>query len=598
MEALIFNSRSREYKEPFGCVYQNEKIRINVKVKKEIAEPEVILHMEGEESLRLPLSLISEAGDYDIYGACFSLSQAGLYFYCFKLNGEEISNGGKWWQISVLESGYETPDYLKGAVIYQIFPDRFNRSGEMNTEGKLTPFSIHESTSDMPLYRSVNGEVLNNDFFGGNLKGIEAKLSYLERLSVGIIYLNPIFFSYSNHRYDTADYMKIDPLLGTDEDFKSLCDAAHKRDMRIILDVAFSHTGSNSIYFDSKGIFGNGAVSNPASPYREWYDFQSYPDKYTSWWGIDTLPCVNELNPSFMEYITGEGGVLEKYLTLGADGFRLDVADELPDEFIIALQKRVKRVKKDAVIIGEVWEDASNKISYGVRKKYFTHCKMDSIMNYPLRTAVLEFVKGRCKAAAVSEVVMLLKENYPENVFLSLMNSLSTHDTLRAVTYFDAENTELSKDEQAEYKMVNEKEAKSKLVLAAAIMYHLPGCPTIYYGDEAGAKGFYDPFNRGYFPWDDMDSELIEKFEELGRLRKEYPALRFGSIEFMSEGEDILTFVRILDKTRIKCIANLSGEVYNLRVNTNNSLFSHKCSKGENICLIDSGGFYAWISDN
>ncbi len=598
MEALIYNSRKREYKEPFGCVYENEKIRITVKVKKEIENPWVVLNIEGEESYKLPLSRISEEEKYNLFGCEFSLETKGLYFYYFTLNGENIFNRGGKWQLSVLSKDYETPDYLKGAIIYQIFPDRFAKEGTADLRDKLTPFTLHENMSDTPYYKAIDGEVLNNDFFGGNLRGITEKLSYLSELSVGVIYLNPIFFSYSNHRYDTADYMRIDPLLGNDEDFKELCDKAHKLGIKIILDVAFSHTGSNSIYFDSKGAFGNGAASNPDSPYREWYDFQRYPDKYTSWWGIETLPCVNELNPSFMEYITGDGGVVEKYLRLGADGYRLDVADELPDEFIIALRRKVKSVKKDAVIIGEVWEDASNKISYGVRKKYFTHCKLDSIMNYPLRTAVLEFVKGNYKAESLTEVVLTLKENYPENAFLSLMNSLSTHDTLRAVTYFDAERLDLTKDEQAKYSHKNIEKAKDMLVLASAIMYFLPGCPTVYYGDEVGATGFYDPFNRGFFPWDNMDLSLREKFVKLGRLRKEYPELRCGDIEFEKDGEYILSFTRKKDKTKIKCIANLSGEVYNLRVNTKASLFSHKCIEGENICLIDSGGLYAWISDN
>lgn len=597
MEALIYDSRKREFKTPFGCVSENEKININVRLKKDIENPEIILHIEGDEYFSLPLSRISEKDGYNVYGTEFSIEKRGLYFYHFTLNGEMILNRGGKWQISVLDSDYKVPDFLKGAVIYQIFPDRFHKSGKTSGDGKLEPWYMHSDLSDTPEYRAVNGEVLNNDFFGGDLLGITEKLDYLKSLSVDVIYLNPIFFSYSNHRYDTADYGRIDPLLGTDEDFKNLCSEAHKKGIRIILDVAFSHTGSNSIYFDKKGIFGNGAVSNPDSLYREWFDFQSYPDKYTSWWGIDTLPCVNELAPSFLEYITGEGGIVEKYLKLGADGYRLDVADELPDDFITALQRRVKKVKPEAVVFGEVWEDASNKISYGVRKKYFTQCKLDSIMNYPLRTAVLEFVKGYRRAVSVSETVMTLMENYPKDVFLSLMNSLSTHDTLRAVTYFDAERLDLTKDEQNDYVIKNKKEATDKLILASAIMYFLPGCPTVYYGDEVGAEGFYDPFNRGFFPWGEEDLNLKEIFETLGKLRREYKALKTGDTIFFNEGEYILSFSRKGDGKIIKCVANLSGEVYNLRTDKYKRLFSHKCLCGEDICLIDSGGFYAWASD-
>ncbi len=597
MEALIYNSTNPEYKTPFGCATENENINIRVRIRKDIINPSVILVIEGEESFELPLSLVCENEAYDIYGVELSLKNPGLYFYFFFLNGQIILKKGGKWQLSVLPKEYDTPDFLKGAVIYQIFPDRFNRSGEIVTEGKLEPFYIHNNLSDMPEYRAVNGEVLNNDFFGGNLRGIADKLDYLSSLSVNVIYLNPIFFAYSNHRYDTADYMSIDPLLGNDGDFEFLCSEAHKRNIRIILDVAFSHTGSNSVYFDAKGIFKNGAVSNPDSPYREWFDFQSYPDKYTSWWGITTLPCVNELNPSYLSYITGEGGVIEKYLKLGADGYRLDVADELPDEFIIALTKRAKAVKKDAVIIGEVWEDASNKISYGVRKKYFTHCKMDSIMNYPLRTAVLEFVKGNYNAVSVSETVMTLMENYPGHAFLSLMNSLSTHDTLRAITYFDAPKLNLTKDEQAQYKISDYNRAKEKLILATEIMYFLPGCPTVYYGDEVGAQGFYDPFNRGYFPWDNIDYEILSVFRELGEIRKNN-ILRLGDTAFENEGEKILSFTRSFNKTKVKCIANLSDGVYNLRTDRMAELFSRNCLTGDNICLINPGGFYAGTIDN
>lgn len=599
MEGIIFDSRKLKYKSPFGCAYEGEKINVSIYIPHSRAVLYACLCFEGEESLEFRLIPSGRDGEYNIYSAEFEIEKKGLYFYWFELDGEKHLNNGEKWQLSVLRKGFDTPDWLKGAVMYQIFPDRFNKEGECDLTGKLEPYTIHTDFHDTPLFRPVDGEILNNDFFGGNIKGITAKLDYLSELSVSVLYLNPLFYSYSNHRYDTADYMRIDPMAGTEEDFRELCEKAHKKGMKIILDVAFSHTGSNSIYFDKKNIFGNGAVSNPDSPYREWYTFESYPEKYESWWGIDTLPQVRELNPSYLSYITGEGGVAEKYLKLGADGFRLDVADELPDEFIKALRERTRIVKPDAVLIGEVWEDASNKISYGVRKKYFTECELDSIMNYPLRTAILEFVKGHTNADYVENTVSMLRENYPGNVFLSLMNSLSTHDTLRALTFFDAENTEITKEEQAVYRVKDYEEAKNKLKLAAFMQYFLPGCPTVYYGDEAGAQGFRDPFNRGFFPWDSIDNELLSFFKELGEARKKYKALRVGDVFFKREGEKVLSFSRKYEcEQNVNCIANLSQGVYNLRIKGGKTVVMHKCLITDGLCLIEPGGFYACTSDN
>ena len=430
---ILYNSKDLYHKTPFGCLRQNELCTLRIKIPISCHTKEVYLAISSESGFNMKVPFKSELtdGDYVVYTAEFSLFACNLYFYHFTIatqnetfdlfkQGDDTNIGhGDLWQLTCFDKNYDTPSCFKGRVMYQIFPDRFAKSGDVKPQGKLMPYDVHADVSDTPVYLpNKDGQITNSDFFGGNLMGITQKLSYLRDLGVGIIYLNPIFMAYSNHRYDTADYKRIDPLLGSEDDFKTLCDEAHKLDIKIILDGVFSHTGSNSVYFDKNYIFGNGAISNPDSPYRQWYQFQNYPHAYTSWWGIDTLPCVNELNQSYMDYIIhSPNSVLCHWLNLGADGFRLDVADELPDEFIAAFHKKLKEVKPDAILIGEVWEDASNKISYDKRRKYFSHSELDSVMNYPFKDAISGFVTGAITGSEFARRIMTICENYPRPVY-------------------------------------------------------------------------------------------------------------------------------------------------------------------------------------
>ncbi|MBE7022006.1 MAG: glycoside hydrolase family 13 protein, partial [Ruminococcaceae bacterium] len=402
---ILYNSKDEYHKSPFGCLRQNEMCNLRIKIPMSCQTVSVCLCIKSEEGFEMIVPFRFEATDdgYEVYTTTFSLFANGLYFYYFKITtqnetfdlfkqGDDTNIAvGDLWQLTCFDKDYDTPADFKGRVMYQIFPDRFAKSGTVDPAGKLEPYQLHENTTDTPVYLpNEEGRITNSDFFGGNLKGITEKLPYLKNMGIGIIYLNPIFMAYSNHRYDTADYKKIDPLLGTEQDFVSLCKEAHRLDIKIILDGVFSHTGSNSVYFDEKGVFGNGAVSNQNSPYRDWYQFQDYPTKYTSWWGIDTLPCVDELNEDYMDYIIyAQDSVISHWLKLGADGFRLDVADELPDEFIAAFHKKLKEMNPDALLLGEVWEDASNKISYSKRRKYFSDSNLDSVMNYPFKEAII-----------------------------------------------------------------------------------------------------------------------------------------------------------------------------------------------------------------
>lgn len=501
---ILFDSKNEKYKTPFGCLRQNEECTLSVYIPANCKALAAWVIIEGEDgfSLCVPFSKSSDCWEYECFKTTFSLFKCGLYFYYFKIQAEDNTfllfkegynqtniNAGEKWQLTCFDKDYNTPVFFKGAVFYQIFPDRFNKAGDCDLSEKLKPFIVHENINDTPVYLpDKNGIIQNNDFYGGNLKGITDKLDYLKKLNIRAIYLNPIFKAYSNHRYDTADYFSVDPMLGTVEDFKNLCKSAHELGIKIILDGVFSHTGSNSIYFDKYNVFGGGAYSNPDSKYREWYQFAIYPEKYNSWWGIDTLPCVNELNRDYMDFIIyNEKSVLAYWFSLGADGFRLDVADELPDEFIKAFTDKAHKLKNDSLIIGEVWEDASNKISYGTRKKYFVNSELDSVTNYPFRNAIIDYVKYSKSAENIAQTVMTICENYPKPVVDCMLNILSTHDTVRIITQLSNDEI-LSKNEKAEKFLSEDQlvEAIKKLKMAVFLQFVLPGSPCIYYGDEVG----------------------------------------------------------------------------------------------------------------
>ena len=395
----------------------------------------------------------------DGFSVALRFNQIGLYFYYFRV-GYEYFGCGKWrdgvmsakaadmrtWQITVYEEYYSTPAWMKGGVMYQIFPDRFNKVGEL----PIADWKVRRSDwGGMPSYRpNEYGKVLNNDFFGGNLNGITEKLDYLQELGVTVIYLNPIFEAYSNHRYDTGDYLKIDGQLGTAEDLDRLVTEAKKRGIRIILDAVLNHTGADSRYFNRYGRYDSvGAYQSRQSPYSEWYHFRTFPDSYESWWGIETLPAVNEHSASYQEFVFGENGVLKTWLRHGIGGYRLDVADELPDFFLQKLRAAVKEETPDAIVIGEVWEDASNKIAYSERREYLQGYELDSVMNYPLKDAIISYVQSG-NTTQLRETLYMLIDNYPKQTLDCLMNILGTHDTPRILTVLGGK-TCANKDEMA-----------------------------------------------------------------------------------------------------------------------------------------------------
>ena len=594
-------------KNPLVCCAKNEKCQINIKIPSSCLTHKVWLclanDLTGEEE-RFELKFKTAADGYDTYGGKICIKSCGLYFYHFYISTEESDfelyrdgdgtniAAGELWQISCIDSGFTVPKSFCGKVMYQIFPDRFYRSQVLSAEGKLQPYWVHGDTNETPHYLpDEHGEILNCDFFGGNLDGIIRKLDYIKSLGTSVIYLNPIFKAYSNHRYDTCDYKCIDPLLGTEADFVRLCNEAHKRDIKIILDGVFSHTGSNSIYFDKERIFGGGAYSCDDSQFKNWFSFGESKDDYDSWWGIKTLPCVNELCDDYINYIIeDDDSVVAHWLKLGADGFRLDVADELPDEFIKRLRARVKQIKSDSYVVGEVWEDASNKISYGVRRQYFTASELDSVMNYVFKNAIISYCTHYLDAKGFADEIMTVVENYPAPSVHSLMNSLSTHDTARIITCLADTTPGLSKSEMADFTLSDEQKstALGRLYVAALLQFTLPGNACIYYGDEVGMEGFGDPFNRACFQWSKADCSLKGFFEELGKLKNAHTSLQLGDIHFVRT-DDVLIFEREHKNEKIRIIINNSHNEY--ECNAKKSLISHNVSMRGQKLYVQKGGF-------
>lgn len=595
---ILYDSKNSLYKTAFGALRQGEQCGFRIDIPSSCATKTVymvLLDDNQNEKDRFCFNTKTAFDGYDIFTLDFAAPDPDLYFYYFFIitenesfrlfkYGYDMTNieEGELWQLTVYPKDYDVPKDFAGRVMYQIFPDRFYKSGECELSGKLQPYYIHENLSDTPDFLpDEDGEVTNCDFFGGNLKGIEQKLDYLHGLGVSVIYLNPIFKAYSNHRYDTADYLKTDEMLGTNQDFKNLCRRAHKKGIKIILDGVFSHTGSNSVYFDKNGVFGGGAYKNPSSPYRSWYDFKDGEDNYTSWWGIKTLPCVNETDKDYLEFITGKNGVLSYWQGQGADGWRLDVADELPEEFIKTLKNRVIQNDKNALIIGEVWEDASNKISYGYRRHYFSHGLLHGVMNYPLRKAVIDLCMGYDNGENFKNTVMSIAENYPLCTQGVLMNFLSSHDTPRILTVLSGVAVE-NKSDRAVFKL-NENQlqiAQKRLYVALFLQFFMIGMPCIYYGDEIGMQGFEDPFCRACFEWD-KTSEIKDYIKKLSVFKKQTAGFKRVTVNKVSEG--VIEVTLFDQKERLCAVVNASQGDYALSSPCRELVFGHNFTAEQNI---------------
>ncbi len=573
----MFNSRDTRYRSPFGAVAAGTAVHFRICLPRSLGCREARLHMETVGQLPQESGMFwcgMEGDDREWWECHYTPAVAALYFYRFTLETEAGTRyltrhpdgrasldfaDGPHWQLTCYAADFTTPDWLAGGIFYQIFPDRFARSGEPKA-GVPDDRVLRDDWDGQPVWRpDAQGRVRNNDYFGGDLRGIEQRLDRLADLGVTCLYLNPIFEAHSNHRYDTADYERIDPLLGNEEDFRSLCRTATQLGIWVMLDGVFSHTGADSRYFNRENRYpSEGAFQSLSSPFADWYHFQDWPHRYTGWWGFDTLPEVEETTASFSSYINGSDGIVRHWLAAGASGWRLDVADELPDGFLDELRKAAKAEKPDALVLGEVWEDASNKQSYGHLRRYLLGDQLDSVMNYPFRDAILGFLTVG-KSQEFFNRVLAIVENYPPQVLRLLMNHIGTHDTERALTVLAGEPAGgRGRDWQAAQALSPEQRQLGlrRMRLAAALQYCLPGVPCIYYGDEAGMEGYRDPFNRGCYPWGREDAGLLQWYRRLGQMRRHSPALREGTFRPVPAVEGVVCFERLDDSGALLCAVN------------------------------------------
>ena len=473
---------------------------------------------------------------------------------------------------TVFDASYTTPRWFRGGILYQIFVDRFHK-GSVDLPCREDACLDPDWESGIPQYPPYRGAPFsNNTFFGGTLYGIAEKLDYLASLGVTALYLSPIFRAYSNHKYDTADYFEIDEMFGGEEGFDALLKAAKEKGIRIILDGVFNHTGDDSRYFNKYGKFDTvGAYQSKDSPYYTWYDFENYPDRYRCWWGIDILPSVNTRHPDYREFICGKEGVIRHYLKKGISGWRLDVADELSEEFITEIRRAARRENKDALVLGEVWEDASNKIAYGALRRYFWGNELDAVMNYPVGNAITDFLLSG-NAYPLFTTLKRLYAHYPKPASDCNMNLLGTHDTERILTKLSGVGENGRSEEELSRATLSIEErrlARSRLKLAWLLLSTVPGVPTIFYGDEVGMEGYHDPFNRRPFPWGREDEEILSFYRRINRLRLAEELFREGYFELLTAmPASVIAYSRFDKEHCVTVVVNRSDKAVVLETKT------------------------------
>ncbi len=574
--SVVHDSRSLEHKAPFGAVTIHTPLSISFTALPGIHSASLVLQkrrLEGNQEIleyspvaRVAMNKKSLAGreqwtaqhpfkEIGVYGYYFEI-QIGADTFVYQNNRDEIpwtrergtngigtiaelpenSKSIRPYRQTVYDANYQVPEWAKDVVYYYIFPERFRNGSKANDpKPGITRFhnhtvEVHPQWSGAP-YRPNTGDGsdshYNNDFFGGDLIGIIEKLDYIKELGANTLYMTPIFHAVSNHKYDTADYSKIDPHFGNNSDFETLTNEAKKRGMRVILDASLNHTGSDSVYFDrfnnfkSNGAFADAKI-NTASPYADWYSFDASktdPEaQYKGWVGVRDLPELNKASPSFREFaFAGENAIMKQWLNQGASGWRMDVAPWVPDDFWREWRKAVKGHNADALTVAESYFDSS---------KFFLGDTFDSTMNYIFRNAVMDFANGK-SAIDSYRYIEFMREAYPQQSFYALMNLLSSHDQPRSLHVFGYH------DEKSDAETIAA--AKQKLKLAVFFQMVFPGSPAIYYGDEVGMTGGEDPYNRAPYPWADTggkpDNALLAEYKKLIQLRKDYAVLRHGSID-------------------------------------------------------------------
>ena len=585
-EVTLRRTVGGEDRTPFGAFARGEVITLCAEVPRTFGAEAVVLRFapDGEETRDIPFSFAATDFLTDRYETVLDTSAlcdgtGGLFWYelllvrgadtLFSDSTDNVHftlspHNGTRFRLLVYAPEFHPPAWLAGATMYHIFVDRFCRDANappVKPGAKLNPDWRH----GIPEFAAKNGDPLENrTFFGGTLDGVTEQLDRLREYGVTVLYLSPIFDARSNHRYDTGDYETVDPAIGGDAAFDRLIAAAHARGMHVILDGVFNHTGDDSRYFNRYGTYPTvGAYQSPQSPYARWYSFRHFPDDYACWWGIPILPKLNQSDPDCRRYFTAPDGIIARWLARGADGWRLDVADELPDAFLDELRQVAKQVSGgEAAVIGEVWENAADKIAYGHRRRYLRGGQLDSVMNYPFRNAVLELLSRRDVGTFVRTLTEIYA-SYPREVCDSLMNLLGTHDTARILTVLGdptggdgKSNAELS---ALRLSPDARKRAVALLRIASTLQYTVYGFPSVYYGDEAGLEGYHDPFCRRPYPWGDEDPVLTAHYRLLGRFRAAHPALRGGDFRFLYVTDTAFLYERAGGDDRVLVAVNVGN---------------------------------------
>ncbi|MBK8029020.1 MAG: alpha-glucosidase C-terminal domain-containing protein [Chloroflexi bacterium] len=450
-----------------------------------------------------------------------------------QIEGRNTAIYGEWTQLPFKIAVYDPlampADWTQGMVIYQIFPDRF-ANGDPSTDHLMKGVYGHEphfhQWGDRPEHPP-----LGRDFYGGDLRGVIQKLDYIAELGIDTIYFTPIFDAPTNHRYDAIDYFKIDPMLGTLDDFRELLSEAHGRDLKIVLDAVFNHCSSDSLYFDITDKFGGGAYASKQSPYYRWFDFEEHPTKYRGWIGLGFMPEFVEC-PEVEEFFCGPEGVTAYWLRAGIDGWRCDVAFDNSDEFWRRFRKRVEQTRPGAYTVSELWLDSTH---------YLLGDTFNATMNYRFTWAARGFLaEDMLTPSEVDDRLAVLRRDTPPPALKAQMNQVDSHDSNRILTVAGGDVRRV------------------KQVLAFQLSY--PGAPMIYYGGETGLEGDYAEDGRRCMPWDNLNHELIGDFKHAIHTRRDLAPLRYGDFEALviDDAQRVYAFARTYQGETVYCAFNAS----------------------------------------
>ena len=559
-------------RKPQGAVATGGQVRLRLTVEDEQAPVELFLRVWNGDERRYPMRPLGLKDGRMIYEAQIGVGdKPRLLWYRFECEykgehvvlgapgdhtgcGEGVMGSEESFQITVYDAAYDTPAWMRDGVMYQIMVDRFFH-GE-GTDALMHAkdgqnIILHEDWNEMPFLNiAENGDNFANDFFGGNLEGVRQKLPYLKQLGVSVLYFNPIFCARTNHKYDTSDYRRVDPMFGDEQALARLCKEAEALGMRVMLDGVFSHVGDDSLYFNRRGTYGEhvGAYRDPDSPYYKWFTFRRWPDDYECWWGFKTLPNVNEMDEDYRRFILeDDDSVVRHWVRKGTSGWRLDVADELPMPFLRELRRQVKDVSGDAAVLGEVWEDASHKVAYGQMRSYVLGDTLDSVMNYPLRDALIAFLMAQKDATAVAKELSSLAQNYPKPFLYALMNLMGSHDRPRILNVLAGnDGSDIPRSQRAGHRLSQEERMIGALreQLMLRFVFSVPGMPCIYYGDEAGVEGCADPFCRRTYPWGREDQDMLARYKAMAAMRNGHPVLKTGECAYIAPCSAVLGVIR------------------------------------------------------